>query len=231
MSTFTGFPQDAFQFLAELEENNDKEWFGANKKRYEASVLAPTTAFIVAVGEQLQSVVPNIRYDTKTNGSGSLMRIHRDTRFSKDKTPYKTNVSAMWWEGPGKKTVSPGFGFQMNQHGMGLMAGQFAFDKNQLARYREVVNEPKHGDALNAVIGSIDSDPDYEILGEQYKKVPRGYDAEHPHGDLLKYKGLYSHPKAQLSPAQLMQADVVSVCSEQLKKMAALQQWLATHLL
>ncbi len=231
MSDFSGFPQDAFQFLIDLEENNNKEWFQANKNRYQDAVLAPTTAFIVAVGEKLQSIVPNIRYDTKTNGSGSLMRIHRDTRFSKDKTPYKTNISAMWWEGAGKKTVSPGFGFQMNRHGMGLMAGQFVFDKNQLERYREVVNEPKHGQLLSEIVTAINSDSDYEVLGEQYKKVPRGYDTEHPYGDLLKYKGIYSHPKVQLSPKQLMQADAVDLCSEQLKMMAPLQQWLASHLL
>lgn len=231
MSSFSGFPQDGINFLKELAENNERGWFEANKNRYQDNVLHPATEFITAVGEKLQTIVPNIRYDTRTNGSGSLMRIYRDTRFSKDKTPYKTNISAMWWEGAGKKTASPAFGFQMDATGMGLMAGMFGFDKEQLAQYRETVNDVTQGNILAQIINDLTADGTYEVLGEKYKKVPRGFDPEHPHAELLKFKGLYAHPKASISAEQLTQTKLVEICSQQLIRMAPLQQWLAAHLL
>ena len=104
---FNGFLAAGLQFLADLEVNNEKEWFEAHKDVYQSQLLEPATNFITAVGERLQSISNQIRYDTRTNGSGSLMRIYRDTRFSKDKTPYKTAVSGMWWQGEGKKMENP----------------------------------------------------------------------------------------------------------------------------
>lgn len=230
MTQFDGFPQNAFTFLAELAENNEKAWFEANKSRYEQSVLEPAKGFITAVGNQLESLTPNIRYDTRTNGSGSLMRIYRDTRFSKDKTPYKTNISGMWWEGDGKKTVSPAYGFQMNTEGMGLMAGLFGFDKGQLAQFREAVDSDK-GSSLQAAIDTITSSEKYEVLGDKYKKVPREYDAAHPHAELLKFKGLYVHPLQPVTPEQLMTAEAVDICMAHFRVMSPIEHWLAEALL
>ena len=100
MTTFTGFPQDGLQFLAELEENNERPWFEANKARFEEGLLQPAVAFVEIIGKRLQEEISaGIQYDPRTNGSGSLMRIYRDTRFSKDKTPYKTHLDGLFWSG------------------------------------------------------------------------------------------------------------------------------------
>lgn len=231
MTQFSGFPQDGFDFLRELANNNERDWFEANKARYEESLLEPAKAFVTAVGEALEELSPNIHYDTRTNGSGSLMRIYRDTRFSKDKTPYKTNISGMWWEGPGKKTQSPAYGFQMTANGMGLMGGMFSFNKEQMASFREAVADETYGPALKLAISGLLAEGGYEILGEQYKKVPRGYDEDHPRADLLKYKGLYAHPLEGLTPEELMHPSSIRLCVQKLTPIAPLVDWQTEHLI
>ena len=106
---FMGFPQDALDFLAELKPNNNKAWFEVNKPRYRSSIVEPAIAFVTDLGERLKTIAHAIVYDTRTNGSGSLMRVYRDTRFSKDKTPYKTNIGMAFWEGPNAKMGNPSF--------------------------------------------------------------------------------------------------------------------------
>lgn len=227
MSTqFDGFPQAGLQFLADLAENNDKEWFTANKAVYESQLLEPATAFVTVVGERLQSISGQIKYDTRTNGSGSLMRIYRDTRFSKDKTPYKTAVAGMWWEGEGKKTENPAFGFQITKDGIGLMAGMFGFGKEQLAAYREAVVDETLGAALVDVITAVSASNKYEILGAHYKQVPRGFDAEHERAEYLKFNHLYAHPRAAIPASVVTSSELVDVCMAHFEKMAPIEQWL-----
>ena len=91
MSTYTPLPTDLFSFLTELSENNNKPWFEENKPRFKSNVQAPMVGFIEAMAPWFESNAPAFLADTRLNG-GSLFRIYRDTRFAKDKTPYKTNV-------------------------------------------------------------------------------------------------------------------------------------------
>ena len=86
------FGPGLFTFLADLRANNDREWFAANKQRYEEHVLEPALAFVAAFAPRLERISPHLRADARPSG-GSLFRIYRDTRFSKDKTPYKTNIA------------------------------------------------------------------------------------------------------------------------------------------
>lgn len=223
---FTGFPEAGLRFLEDLGANNEKVWFEANKDVYKRELLEPAVQFVTALGERLQALNPNIRYDTRTNGSGSLMRIYRDVRFSKDKSPYKTSVAGMWWEGEGKKTASSAYGFHLEASGMGLMAGQFGFSKEQLQAYREAVDYDRTGKALVAVIAAVQQAGDYTIVGEHYKRVPRGYDPDHPRAALLRYNSLYAHPP-MVSRAQVLTAELVDVCLAHFENMAPIQRWLA----
>ena len=89
VSQFRGFGDETFRFLAELTEHNEKAWFDANRSRYEAHYLQPALAFIETLGPRLAAELPDdVRFEARINGS--LFRINRDIRFSKDKTPYKT---------------------------------------------------------------------------------------------------------------------------------------------
>ena len=152
------------------------------------------------------------------------MRIYRDTRFSKDKTPYKTNISGLFWEGAGKKTEHPAFGFQLTANSIGLMAGIFGFPKPMLTAYRAAVLDDKLGPALQEAITAVTSNDQYEIIGEHYKRVPRGFDPEHSRADLLRYNGLYAHP-IQVN-AELTSANLVDICMDHYQHMAPIQQWL-----
>jgi uncharacterized protein (TIGR02453 family) len=224
--SFKGFPADVLEFLRELSENNNKAWFDANKQRYTEGVIANVPAFVTALGEQLQAEIsPRIFYDVRTNGAGSMMRIYRDTRFSKDKTPYKTNIAFAFWEGPRKKMENSSFGFQFGTFGAGLYGGMWHFPKELLDTYRSAVDDEVHGAELEEAISAVRS-AGCEISADTYKRVPRGYDADHPRAELLKFKGLHASPP-QFDVNLVTTPQIVDVCVEGCKKMAPLQQWLA----
>ncbi|MDX2137339.1 MAG: DUF2461 domain-containing protein [Chloroflexota bacterium] len=191
MMTFAGFPMSGAQFLRELAQNNNKEWFEGNKTRYLQEVQAPALELVTALGERLQTQFPEIRYDTRTNGSGSLMRIYRDVRFSPDKSPYKTNVAMMFGAGTNKKMEGPGFGVQITPEQVEMMAGVFTFSKEMLARYREYVQIDKYGAALDASAAQVRAAGAYTIDGATYKRVPTGLPADHPRAQWLKHTGLH----------------------------------------
>jgi len=224
---FPGFPRDTLKFLYELSQNNNKSWFDANKERYRENILAYAPAFVASLGQRLQSdISPAIVYDTRTNGAGSMMRIYRDVRFSRDKTPYKTNIAFVFWEGPRKKMENPSFGFQFGDWGAGLYGGLWGFPKGMIDIYRRAVDDDRLGAELEAAIEAVKAAGDYEISGDRYKRAPRGYDADHPRVELLKYKGLHAS-SPQFDIEIITTPEVIDTCAQHCKNMAPLQQWLA----
>jgi uncharacterized protein (TIGR02453 family) len=224
-SPFTGFPAEGLNFLAGLEANNNREWFNEHKEEYIEFVQEPMAVFVGALGPRLQEISPGIEYDTRTNGSGSMMRIYRDTRFSKDKTPYKTQVAAGFWEGTRKKMQNPIFGFQWGADGGGMMAGTHGFDKEMLESYRQAVDDEKQGTELEAILTQILAAGDYEIGGTHYKTTPRGYDKNHPRSALLRHAGLWVYPPG-LSPAELQTPDLIDKCVAEWRVMVLVHRWL-----
>lgn len=223
--TFTGFPRAGLAFLTELEANNTKEWFEEHRDEHTSLLMEPAKAFVVAVGERLQSISPRIYYDTKTNGTGSLLRIYRDTRFSHDKSPIKTNISGMFWEGGGKKMTRPGFGFQLEATALRIMGGQFNFSKDFMEIYRQNVDHEKSGKELATLLDDIQR-KGYEINGDAYKKVPGAYDADHPRAELLKYKSLWC--STSIDDIDVMTSpNLPDIVFDHYKNLAPLQQWLA----
>lgn len=225
LQNFQGFSQAALDFLNELEINNNRDWFEAHKEIYQNEIVAPAPAFVAALGERLRTISPAVEYDARTSGAGSMMRIYRDTRFSKDKTPYKTNVAFVFWEGPLKKMENPAFGFQFNAERGELMTGQFGFPKDVLSLYRNAVLDEKLGSELVAIMKSITGAGPYEFSGEATKRVPAGYDADHPRAELLRYQGLYAHT-GSIPPAVLTSPQLVDVVFEHFQALAPLHQWL-----
>ncbi len=112
---------------------------------------------------------------------------------------------------------------------MGLMAGMFAFDRDMLQRYRKAVDNRDLGEQLAQVVKQLD-DETYEIVGQHYKRVPRGYPSDHPRAELLKFKGLYAHPKKEIQGGILSIPALISVCMDHFRRMAPLQQWLVAAL-
>lgn len=224
-NTFNGFPEESLQFLADLKLNNSREWFKGHKADHIKYLLNPGQSFVISLGERLKDISPGLRYDPQTNGRGSIMRIHRDIRFSKDKSPYNTRFRVIFWEGPGKKMQHPGIFFGMDMTGGGLYLGLHSFSKPLLTAYREAVVSDEMGQQLIDAIDSVRQAGDYKIGGSHYKRVPRGFDPSHPRADLLKYKGLHviSPP---INVPTLKTAGLIDLCVDHCQKMVPIHHWL-----
>jgi len=226
MPDFAGYPQEARAFLVELAANNNKEWFTEHKADYKKFIEKPSLAFIEALGERLQTLSPGIDYDLKTNGAGSLMRIYRDTRFSKDKTPYKTWVGILWWEGPDKKTENPCYHFWLDADGAKILEGMHTFAKPMLAAYQQAVADDVRGAALVEALESAARVGNFRVGSEnEYKRVPSEYDADHPRADLLKKKGLGLHSDV-IGWDVITSPKLVDLAFEYAKALYPLHRWL-----
>lgn len=222
---FRGFPEKGMAFLEELAKNNNREWFQSRKQQYVEHVQEPAQSFVSAFGERLGNISTGFTADTRTNGSGSLMRIYRDIRFRKDKTPYNTQVRMVFWEGKGKKTESPGIYFCFDQTGGKIYSGMHVFPKPMLEIFRDAVIDEEMGSALENALKNVKKAGPYIIGGEHYKRIPRDYDPLHDRAYLLKYNGLYAEAQ-WISPQDLMSERIVDICYDHCKKMAPLHHWL-----
>jgi uncharacterized protein (TIGR02453 family) len=173
-----------FTFLRELREHNDREWFQANKPRYQRDVLEPSLDFVRAFAPELKKISPNFLAIDKPVG-GSLFRIYRDTRFSHDKTPYKTHVGIHFRHAAAKDAHAPVFYLHLEPGdsfvGMGIWRPDTATAKRIRAA---IVSDPARW--KRAVGGKFASA--YILGGETYKRPPAGVDLEHPLIDDLKRK-------------------------------------------
>jgi uncharacterized protein (TIGR02453 family) len=163
---------ELFRFLGELRAHNERAWFEANKARYLSRVRDPALAFIEAVAPKLVAISPHVVADPRPSGA-SLLRIYRDTRFSRDKTPYKTNVGLRFPHGAGKDIHGPGYYLHLKPGEVFMGAGMWHPDPDALHAVREaIVKDPRgwrraqrspltHGD-------------------ESLRRAPRGFDPDHP---------------------------------------------------
>ena len=120
MAEFPGFPQQALQFFKDIAQNNNKEWFTLHKEEYTRHVQGPVQDFVIVLGAELQALSKEMVFDPSLRGSGSIMRIYRDIRFSKDKIPYKSYQGIRFWEGPSRKEMYSGLFIWFDDSGAGL---------------------------------------------------------------------------------------------------------------
>ena len=219
---FTGFPEEAFEFLRQIAVNNNKAWFEAHKLDYVENLQRPAQAFVVTLGERLRAIFPDIGYDPRPHG-GSLMRIYRDIRFSKDKSPYKTHIGANFWDGE-RRGEGSGFHFFMDAEGARLYVGHHEFSKPLLQAYRAAVLDERQGKQLQAAVVELLSARGFEVGGEQSKRVPAGFDADHPRADLLRHKALYGR-SPQIPVKTLQSSGLVERCLEYSRTLAPLHRW------
>lgn len=221
-SLFTGFSKETIQFFSELSENNNKTWFTDHKPDFENYVMRPARDFVVAMGEKLKTVSPGVNADPRVNKS--IFRIYRDIRFSKDKTPYKSNLGLWFWVGQGAKFENPGYYFHLDAHSLMLGCGLYSFAKPILKAYRNAVVHPELGLALAKAIVEV-AGKGYDFGQKTYKRVPRGYDPEHQNAELLLYSGLTAGKEFGL-PNELYAPDIVDFCLGHYQNMAPVVNWL-----
>ena len=213
MAAFEGFPADFFAFLEELAQNNNREWFQENKPRYQASIVAPVGEFITALAPGLQEISPYYLADARPHG-GSMFRIYRDTRFARDKAPYKTHVACHFRHEAGRDAHAPGFYAHFEPSGLYLGGGIWLPPSDHLGRIREAIcdnanewGKLKSAPAVRARGG---------IGGDGLKRPPRGYDPDHEHVEDLKRKSYFVMTEA---PADLARG--ASLLPETLKAFRA----------
>ena len=184
LTEFGGFSRAAIDFLAELAANNDRAWFQPRKADYERLIKQPLEALCVALAERFEARSISLRSDP----AKSPFRIYRDTRFSKDKSPYKPYASANfpWVEG---EKVGPGGYFHLQPGEVYIGGGMWHPEPARLAAWRaKVANDPA---AVHRVIGDERFVATFgDVHGDSLKRVPTGFPADHPEAELLKLKDI-----------------------------------------
>lgn len=176
MPTFEGYPADTRKFLAALKKNNDREWFNERKPRYEESVVEPSLQLIEALQKPLKSFSPMFMAVPKKSG-GSLMRIYRDTRFSKDKVPYKTNIGIHIRHEFGKNVHAPGLYIHIEPKEVFLGAGIWHPEPKVAKQIRVAIDEDQTA-WKRATRGKAFKE-EFHLAGDSLKRPPRDFDADH----------------------------------------------------
>ena len=134
------FTEQLIDFLVELSSHNDREWFNAHRDQYESVLREPALDYIRQISGPLADISPHMRASDRKQG-GSLMRIHRDVRFSRDKSPYKTNVGIQFRHESGKDVHAPGYYLHIAVDDCFIGVGSYMPDRDALAAYRRAIDE------------------------------------------------------------------------------------------
>src|SRR5215471_16175800 len=196
---FSAFPKESLQFLRNLKRNNNREWFLAHKAIYEQYVKQPTSDLIEALGAEFQRFAPEMVSTAKV----SAYRIHRDTRFSKDKSPYKTHVAAVFPRSGLGKHDGAGFYLHIAPSEVFIGGGLYMPFPEDLRSVRQHIADEHQ--AFAKIIGSRQFQKLFGgITGEQLSRVPRGFSATHPAAEYLRYKNFLASrdfaPEVAVSP-------------------------------
>jgi uncharacterized protein (TIGR02453 family) len=225
MTTFTGFPKDTLKFLADLQHNNTREWFAENKSRYEQSFVEPSLELIRQLERPLAKISPLLRVEAKKMG-GSLMRIYKDTRFSKDKTPYKTNIGIQFRHVAGKDVHAPGIYVHIATDECFVGAGIWKPEAEPLKKIREHIS--RNPAEYRKAIGNKKFSSHYALLDDRLKGAPRGFAKEDPMIDELRRRSYLGG--ASLSPAQIHSKGLIELIVDRVRAAKPLMTFLCAAL-
>jgi uncharacterized protein (TIGR02453 family) len=202
--SFQGWPEEALDFFDGLEADNSKTYWQAHKHVYEDSVLRPMTELLEELAAE--------------HGDFKIFRPYRDVRFSKDKSPYKTEIAAVLGDGY----------IRLSADGLGAGSGMYMMDSEQLDRYRKAVDADPSGSRLEKLVASIRS-RGIEVHGHDVlKSAPRGFQPDHPRIELLRCKGLVAWRDWPVEP-WLATAEASRHVAGFLTDARPLRDWLTEH--
>jgi len=208
--------KSTFDFLKNLKKNNNRDWFNENKEKYieaNQNVLDFVTELLEKMGSFDESIL-------KLDPKKTLFRIYRDTRFSKDKSPYKTNFGASI-NGIGKKDGGAGYYLHISPNECFLAAGVYMCDPKQLKKIRQEISG--NAEEFNEIIKDKNF-KNFEFNQEKLVRVPQGFDKEDPMAEFLKMKHMVV--SINLKDEYLMKDEAVNNCSNEFKKMSKLVNFL-----
>ncbi|MGV3491727.1 MAG: DUF2461 domain-containing protein [Devosia sp.] len=218
----TGFPKATLEFLAGIGAHNDKAWFEANRALYEAGYVEAGKAFVSALGPLLREIAPEVKFEPKINGS--ISRVNRDIRFSKDKRPYKLHLDIWFWLGATKSWDQPGFWFSINAQTVQGGTGMYQFEGEKLDGFRQSAIHPRSGKALVAVMAEVEA-KGYAVNGKTRKRPPIGFQIDPERADLLLYEGLYA--SFELPATEALKPDFTDQLVGRYRDMHPINLWLA----
>jgi uncharacterized protein (TIGR02453 family) len=219
-NTFPGFPKEGMTFLRSLKKNNDREWFNPRKDIYEETVRKPMIELVGALHREMMRFAPEYVGEP----SKCIYRIYRDTRFSKDKTPYKTYTSALFLRnGFDKYSGSAAYYFAVSPATIEVAGGVYTPDRDVLLEvrrhiaenhkeFRKILNSPK----MKKLMG--------ELWGEPSSRAPKGFDPAHPAADLIRHKSFLFD--AKLDPKIATTPDLFRELAIRLEAMAPFVEFL-----
>lgn len=205
---FAGFPPDAVTFFSGLEADNSKLYWTANKETYERSVRQPMLALLAAIDDDFQPM--------------RMFRPHRDVRFSKDKSPYKTHAGAS-----GERQGGAMYYLQISGTGLFVATGYYMCAPDQLVRLRAAIDQPATGAELERILATLKR-KGHDISGESLKTAPKGYPRDHPRIELLRMKWLTAG-KTFGAPRWLHTKAALAKVQQQWREAEPLNAWLDTH--
>jgi len=223
---FSGFPDAAIPFFLELQAEQNRAWFAAHRDNYERLCRRPLELLVAALRERLVDVYPGLG-----EVEPHIFRIQRDTRFARDKSPYKTNVAAslpIRADPPGADMDAvPSLYLSFGLDGEVVAAGCWHIGPERLQRYRAAVAAARSGATVQRLVDGLVAGGWTVASMETLKRVPAPYAADHPRGELLKRKGL----AVSCQPADGLSATpAFADWAARLREVAPLLAWLDQHL-
>lgn len=211
------FTRDMFQFFVDLRLHNDREWFAEHRTFYDEEIVPRLQRFVTAMAPKLKKIAPSFVAEPKLVG-GSIFRIHRDVRFSKDKTPYKPHASMRFFHRDAREVTAPVFYLHLEPRNVFLGAGVYHPEPDALRTIRQALARDGRP-FVRAVAASKMS-----LGGESLRRVPQGFDPEHPLAEHLRRKDFVL--MRALTDAQATRADFLDVVAESYRAAAPLVRYL-----
>ena len=224
--SFAGFGPGMIDFLAGLEADNTKAYFDANRAIYDEHVRRPLQLLCLAVGERMaDGPAPEIDFEPKVGRS--MFRINRDLRFSKDKTPYHPHLDLAWWQGDHPKT-SPAFILRIRHDEMLTGVGVFALTDDRLERFRSAVVADTGAELERIVDQVTDTVPTASLSEPSRKRVPKGFDPDHPRASFLLHDGLHLSG-VEPTPSTVTTPDFADHVAQRFGAYVDLHRWLVAN--
>jgi uncharacterized protein (TIGR02453 family) len=219
--SFQGFSKKGIKFLKDLSKNNTKVWFEDHRHIWEDEIQKQTKDYVQEMGETLQILVPSINFNPKV--SGSLFKIYRDVRFSKDKTPMKSKIGIIFWQGTSHRMQSSSFYMHFDKDEYFIATGIRNFKQPLLKTFREYLKDNKKREELHHIIEDLQT-KGYLFPEAKFKRLPRGIAKEDSFLYLYFFGAMYAY--------QIFKIDKIFYSEEILNRvfkiyedMLHLQQW------
>ena len=225
LAPFAGIPADCIAFLRDLAANNDRDWYQANKGRYESSCLKPALDLITALQAPLAGLDPPLSAIPKMNGS--LRRLHRDVRFSKNKRPFAPRLHMIFWAGS-HPMRAPGVHIVIAHDHFGVGAGHWAFQPPALARYRAALDDPKALKSLASALAAAEKDG-CTLDAPALKRLPRGIAEDHRAAAFFRHKGLVVKSGETGHPDGMFSENAAALVLGHVRALHPLVAWIAHH--